>query len=163
MPLFRTFISAVIAFGLDRLSKVVIVHWLDLRSLGELPVWPPYLNFVMAWNKGVNFGILSEYGDRRLLVVLAIAVSLALTAWASKKRGWLVPLATGAVVGGALGNAFDRLLYGAVADYLNMSCCGIRNPFSFNVADIFVVCGIGLIIIGERKHPGDPAASHAPK
>ncbi|MGR2928750.1 signal peptidase II, partial [Acidithiobacillus ferriphilus] len=59
-----------------------------------------------------------------------------------------LPLATGAVVGGALGNAFDRVIYGAVVDYLNMSCCGINNPYSFNVADVLITCGTVFIAIG---------------
>ena len=51
------------------------------------------------------------------------------------------------VIGGALGNAIDRLLYGAVADFINVTCCGIRNPYSFNLADLFIFIGlIGLLI-----------------
>jgi signal peptidase II len=55
------------------------------------------------------------------------------------------------VVGGALGNAADRIVHGAVADFLNMSCCGIRNPYAFNVADIAIFAGaVGLALFGER-------------
>jgi signal peptidase II len=151
MPLLRTALSAVIAFGLDRLSKVVIIHWLNLGSIHVLDVWPPYLNLVMAWNTGVNFGLLSAY-SRWALVALAIAISLVLSVWARNKRGWLPPLAIGVIIGGALSNAFDRVIYGAVADYLNMSCCGIENPYSFNVADIFVVCG-GVLIVSVISRP----------
>ncbi|MGR2929142.1 signal peptidase II, partial [Acidithiobacillus ferriphilus] len=99
-------------------------------------------------NTGIDFGLLSNYGGRWLLVVFPIAVSLGLTAWVRNKRGWHLPLATGAVVGGALGNAFDRVIYGAVVDYLNMSCCGINNPYSFNVADVLITCGTVFIAIG---------------
>ena len=54
----------------------------------------------------------------------------------------------GLVIGGALGNVFDRLYHGAVVDFLNMSCCGINNPFSFNIADVWVFAGaFGLIFI----------------
>jgi signal peptidase II len=80
-----------------------------------------------------------------VLIALAIALSLGLIVWARNKRGWLLSLAVGVVVGGALGNAYDRVIFGAVADYLNMSCCGISNPYAFNVADVFVVCGMVLI------------------
>jgi lipoprotein signal peptidase len=65
-------------------------------------------------------------------------------------RGWILLLATGAVVGGAFGNAFDRVMYGAVVDYLNMSCCGINNPYSFNVADVLIFCGAVFIVIGHE-------------
>ena len=59
----------------------------------------------------------------------------------------------GLVVGGAIGNVIDRVLYGAVADFLNMSCCGIVNPFVFNVADIAIFAGAGVLILlsGEKK------------
>ena len=53
----------------------------------------------------------------------------------------------GLLIGGALGNVVDRVLYGAVADFLNMSCCGIENPFAFNVADVAIFAGaIGLVL-----------------
>lgn len=151
MPLLRMAVAAIIAFGLDRLSKVVIVHWLDLSSVQVIPVWPPYLDLVMAWNPGVNFGLLGDYGGRWILVALAIIFSVAIAVWTRNKPGWVLPVAVGAAVGGALGNAFDRVTYGAVADYLNMSCCGIRNPYSFNVADIFVFCGMLLVAISLRQ------------
>lgn len=152
MPLLRMAVATIIAFGLDRLSKIAIVHWLDLGSIHIIRVWPPYLDFVMAWNTGVNFGLLGDYGGRWMLVALAIIFSVAIAIWVRNKPGWVLPLAVGVAVGGALGNAFDRVVYGAVADYLNMSCCGIRNPYSFNVADIFVFCGMVLVAISlERK------------
>jgi signal peptidase II len=56
-------------------------------------------------------------------------------------------LGAGLVIGGALGNAVDRVLYGAVADFLNMSCCGIHNPYAFNVADIAIFAGAVWIAI----------------
>lgn len=147
----RMVLSALIAFSLDQLSKVAMIHWLDLASVHTIHVWPPYLNFVMAWNTGVNFGFLSNFDGHWLLVALSIAVSLGLAAWVRNKRGWLLPLATGAVVGGALGNALDRVIYGAVVDFLNMSCCGINNPYSFNVADVLIACGMVFIVIGHER------------
>ena len=55
--------------------------------------------------------------------------------------------AAGLLAGGALGNVVDRVLYGAVADFLNMSCCGFQNPYSFNVADIAVFLGaVGMVV-----------------
>jgi signal peptidase II len=154
MPILRMAISTLIAFSLDRLSKVAIIHWLDLASAHTIHVWSPYLNFVMAWNTGINFGFLSNYSGRWLLIAFAIAISIGMTAWVRNKRGWTLPLATGAIVGGALGNAFDRVIYGAVADYLNMSCCGINNPYAFNVADVLIFSGTVFIVIGyEPKLP----------
>jgi signal peptidase II len=79
------------------------------------------------------------------LIVISVAISAVLAWWARRRAS--VPIAWGAglVIGGALGNAWDRVQYGAVADFLNMSCCGIANPFAFNVADIAIFCGAVLI------------------
>jgi len=150
MTMLRVAIAASIAFGVDRLSKVVIVEWLDLASVQKISVFPPYLNLVMAWNKGVNFGFLNSFDARWLLVAISIAASLALTLWVRNKSGWVTTLATGAVVGGALGNAYDRVVYGAVADYVNLSCCTINNPYSFNVADVLIFGGAALLFLGHE-------------
>ncbi len=150
MTTLRIAIAALVAFGVDRLSKVVIVEWLNLASVHKLSVWPPYLNLVMAWNRGVNFGFLNRFDARWFLVAISIAVSLALTLWMRNKSDWVTTLATGAVVGGALGNAYDRVVYGAVADYINVSCCMIHNPFSFNVADVLIFGGAALLVLGHE-------------
>ena len=71
--------------------------------------------------------------------------------------GVIVGIALAAVslswlIGGALGNVVDRLLYGYVLDFLNMSCCGINNPFVFNLADVFIFAGaIGLVLFEGKK------------
>jgi signal peptidase II len=150
MSTLRIAITSFLAFGLDRLSKIIIIHWLDLASVQKIPIWPPYLNFVMAWNKGVNFGFLNSFDVRWLLVAVSIGVSLALTLWIRNKSGWILALASGAVVGGALSNAYDRVVYGAVADYLNVSCCTITNPYSFNVADVLIFSGAAFLILGRE-------------
>ena len=66
----------------------------------------------------------------------------------------LAQVSAGLLIGGALANVADRLIYGYVLDFLNMSCCGINNPFVFNVADIFIFAGaIGLVFFGEEGKP----------
>jgi signal peptidase II len=161
MPLLRMAVGAVVAFGLDRLSKILVVHWLGLASVGVIEVQPPYLVFRMVWNRGINFGFFRDYDGRWVLVLLALLVSLLLTVWMRNRRGWLQPLAAGAVVGGALGNALDRVIYGAVVDFINMSCCGIDNPSSFNIADVFIFLGAFLLIVASHRnsHGGTGKAS----
>ncbi|HEU0220622.1 MAG TPA: signal peptidase II [Paracoccaceae bacterium] len=157
----RTLATALALFALDRFTKILVVVWLDLAARGALDVLPPFLNLRMAWNRGVNFGLFATGSDwgRWLLVGLAAAISLALALWARRAPGWLTPACTGAIIGGALGNALDRVIYGAVADFLNMSCCGIDNPFSFNLADIGIFAGaMGLILFagGQKAAQGGP-------
>jgi signal peptidase II len=153
-------ISAAIWFVLDQGSKYLVVHAMDLATRGVIEVAPPFLVFVMGWNTGINFGLFSggPVGTRWLLVAIAIAVTAWLLWWA--RNGLTRPIAlmsAGAIIGGALGNTLDRLMYGAVADFLNMSCCGIYNPFAFNVADIGIFAGaFGLLIFAnDSKMPRD--------
>ncbi|WP_316014378.1 signal peptidase II [Roseobacter sp. HKCCA0434] len=149
MPLTRILIWALAAFGLDRLSKLWIVEWLNLKEIGYIEVLPPYLNFAMGWNRGVNFGLLAGHEEwtRWGLIVLAVVISIWVVWWGRRQVSSWMHVAAGLVVGGAIGNVWDRVQYGAVADYLNMSCCGIRNPYTFNVADIFIFAGAGLLIV----------------
>ncbi|MDX1782068.1 MAG: signal peptidase II [Thalassovita sp.] len=142
-------------FLADQASKYIVVHMLDLRLRGEIDVFPPFLNLRMAWNYGVNFGLFSRNSDvtRWGLIVLALIICLAVLWWVARDRPRRIGLiAAGLLIGGALGNVVDRLLYGAVADFLNMSCCGISNPYAFNVADIAIFFGaLGLVFWGGKK------------
>jgi signal peptidase II len=155
-------ISAAIWFALDQGSKYVVVHAMDLISRGVIEVAPPILTFKMGWNTGINFGLFSGGPEmtRWILIAIAIAITSWLTWWA--KNGLTRPIAliaAGAVVGGALGNTIDRLVYGEVADFLNMSCCGIDNPFAFNVADIGIFAGaLGLLIFANDSKMGRDGA-----
>lgn len=137
-------------FLLDQASKYLIVHLMDLRTLGEIDVLPPYLNLRMAWNSGINFGLFSGHSEyaRWVLIAIAMVIVCAVLFWVWKDPpGRVGRLSAGLLVGGALGNVVDRIAYGAVADFLNMSCCGIENPYAFNVADIAVFAGaIGLVL-----------------
>lgn len=150
------YLSALIAFLLDQLSKYIILYGVLLPKHQEIMVYPPFLTFRMGWNSGVNFGFLSGGADisRWALVLVAVFVSVWLWMWIYKNQeaSRYVKIFVGLLIGGALGNAFDRVLYGAVADFLNMSCCGISNPYVFNVADITIFIGaLGLIIFPLPK------------
>lgn len=140
--------TAFWVFVLDQVSKAAIVHGLSLRDVGVIEVWPPFLTFRMAWNYGVNFGLFADYDMRWALIALALVIVGFVLFWIKRDGGgrWAY-VSAGLLVGGALGNVIDRVVYGAVADFLNMSCCGIENPYAFNVADISIFAGaIGLVI-----------------
>lgn len=149
---------AALTFALDQMTKLAVVYGLGLIQLGRIEVFPPYLTFQMAWNQGMNFGLFA--GDavttKWLLIVVAIAIS-GWVVWWMRKPGHsrLAQVSGGLLIGGAMGNVIDRLLYGAVADFLNMSCCGFENPYAFNVADIAIFAGaLGLVFFtGEPKAP----------
>lgn len=147
-------LSAFLVFVVDQVTKYAVVFAMDLRNLYAIDVWPPYLNFRMAWNRGVNFGLFSDQGDaaRWVLIALALGICAFVVVWVRREppRAALF-VSAGVLIGGALGNVVDRVLYGAVADFLNMSCCGFSNPYSYNVADIAVFAGaFGMILFSGR-------------
>ncbi len=137
---------------IDQLTKWLVVEWADLKAIYTIDVWPPFLNFRMAWNKGVNFGLfnLGDDGGQYVLIGVSAVFVFGILFWLRKTATWKPAISAGLIVGGAIGNVIDRVQYGAVADFLNMSCCGFDNPFSFNVADIAIFAGVaGILIFGD--------------
>ena len=143
---------ALLALVLDQASKLWIINGLNMTVGDRIEVWPPFLVFHMAWNYGINFGLF-EGGSRWLLVAVALAICVWVVLWVRRGMNAWGQVFAGLLIGGALGNVVDRVAYGAVADFLNMSCCGISNPFSFNIADVFIFIGaFGLILFARDEN-----------
>ncbi|MFS4581889.1 signal peptidase II [Phaeobacter sp. C3_T13_0] len=151
--------AAVLALLADQISKYIVVWVMDVANRGSIDVLPPLLRFRYGENTGINFGLFGGGTDttRWVLIGLSMLICLVLVIWISRlsSNARAMQLSAGLVIGGALGNVVDRLVYGYVLDFLNMSCCGINNPFVFNVADIFIFAGAaGLILFdGRQKNP----------
>jgi len=150
-------IAAGAVFAVDQATKYLVVHLMALDTRLAIDVFPPFLNLRMAWNRGVNFGLFSsDAGTMRwVLIVLALVISAWVAVWVHRSgQPRMVQISAGLLIGGALGNVIDRIAYGAVADFLNMSCCGIDNPYAFNVADIAIFAGAaGLVFVsGDKKN-----------
>lgn len=146
------------AFLADQLSKYLVVHVMDLERTSPIEVFPPLLRFVMGRNYGINFGLFSNQGEmmRWVLIGLALLICALVIYWMRSETSRWSFISAGLLIGGALGNVVDRILYGYVLDFLNMSCCGIRNPYTFNVADIAIFAGaIGLVIFTGEKKPDE--------
>lgn len=151
--------TAALTLAADQALKWAVVVGLNLREIGQIEVWPPFLTLTMAWNRGVNFGLFADDSLwlRGALVALPVVVSVWVWHWVRGiDGGSALQLAAGLLIGGALGNAIDRVVWGAVADFLNMSCCGFVNPWAFNLADIAIFVGaFGLIVTAQGKRPRD--------
>lgn len=146
-------------FLADQASKYYVVHILKLDVVKRIEVWDPFLVLTMAWNRGVNFGIGAGFDMRWVLVAVALVISAVVLWWLRGKVAsrWTY-IAAGCLVGGALGNVIDRVIYGAVADFLNMSCCGINNPFAFNIADVAIFVGAIGLAFSDPKPRGKKQA-----
>ncbi|UFM66905.1 signal peptidase II [Paracoccus sp. MA] len=151
-------LTAGLIFLLDQALKYLVVHVMRLDRVREIDLLDPWLNLRMAWNQGMNFGLFASDVEvmRWVLIGIALAVCLWVAVWIGRaKPTRFAQVSAGLLIGGALGNVVDRLVYGAVADFLNMSLPGWRNPYSFNVADIAIFLGaMGLVLLPpERKTP----------
>ncbi|MCR9070889.1 MAG: signal peptidase II [Alphaproteobacteria bacterium] len=108
----------------------------------------PVLNFVPVWNRGVSFGLLSSdapWGPW-LLSGFALLVCAFMVGWLARIRHWPLVWGLGAVIGGAIGNVIDRMLYGAVVDFIDVHYGGWHWP-AFNIADSAITLGVGLLLL----------------
>jgi len=139
----------IIFILIDQISKWFILEQLDLDIIGFYDIYSPFLTLKMGWNTGINFGLFSEsyFSMRWILVAISLGICLFLLFWSRKLKGNFAPILIGLIIGGAVGNVIDRVRFGAVIDFLNMSCCGINNPYIFNLADIFVFTGLVFLLV----------------
>jgi signal peptidase II len=155
MIMIRVFSIALITLLIDQISKFYVVHFLDLKNKLSIDVLYPYFNLRMAWNKGINFGFFSSSSEmsRLFLIGISVLICFILFLWVRRNKSFFPQFCIGLIIGGALGNVFDRIIFGAVADFINMSCCGIVNPFSFNLADVAIfLAAFGLIFYSDNDN-----------
>ena len=137
-----------ILFFLDRISKVYLIHLQEIGTNIDFYILP-FLNFFLVWNTGVGFGIMSLEANiyYHILTIIIAIINVVLIYYLFKVRGiqiYFVAL----IIGGSLGNLFDRIYYYAVPDFIDFHI-GNFHWFIFNVADIFITTGIIGIILFE--------------
>lgn len=141
---------AVWVFGLDQLSKFWILKIVNLDERPPIQL-TPFADLTMAWNEGVSYGLLST-DAQIILVLMSLVITAVLWMWLARAAHALSAAALGLIVGGALGNALDRVLHGAVADFVHLHW-GTWSWYIFNVADIAIVAGVVLLVYdGFRPH-----------
>ena len=135
-------------FLLDRISKIYVIN-LDKKLSGSEIFLSKYLNISLIWNEGIAFGLLSFNQENlyNLLTFLIILIIFFILVMTFKSSG-LKKIALIMILGGALGNVFDRILYKAVPDFIDFHI-GNFHWFVFNVADIFITLGIFFMILLE--------------
>lgn len=161
---------AVIILVLDQISKWwVVERIMRPEGVAETPFFTPHsieilpvLHMVMAWNRGVSFGMFNNDGPWNALILsaLALVISVCLIVWMRKAEGLWMKLSLGLIVGGALGNVIDRVRWGAVADFIFFHVGTFEWP-AFNVADTAISVGavllLGQSLFGARvSHKNTP-------
>jgi signal peptidase II len=143
-------IAAIVTLVADQASKFWLLDVFDLAHRETVRV-TPFFDLVLAWNIGISFGWLqndSAVVQFGLMAVKALAV-IALGVWMARSRTLLATIALGMIIGGAIGNAIDRIIYGAVVDFalFHLQIGGnVFNWYVFNLADVAIVAGvIGLL------------------
>lgn len=138
---------SLLVIGLDQVSKQLVES--SLLVYETIPVMP-YFNLTLAYNEGAAFSFLSDQGgwQRWLLAGLAAGFSLLLIVWLAKleRAERLVAIACSLIIGGAIGNLIDRLLFGHVIDFLDVYYGEWHWP-AFNIADSAIVLGVALMIL----------------
>lgn len=139
---------AVLVIALDQLSKWWVLGPLDLPLRGQVAVAPPLLRFTLTHNPGVSFGLLSAGALSRWgLTVFSAGVAAALGWWAARADKRLQALGLGLIIGGALGNALDRVRLGVVTDFVDVSGALPFFPWIFNVADSAITVGVVVLLL----------------
>jgi signal peptidase II len=154
---------ALIACAADQASKAWLLFVFDLANRGIVHL-TPFLDFVLTWNTGISYGLFQQEGDVGRLVLLALKIiGLGiLWVWLARTEWKFTALSLGLIIGGGIGNAIDRLAYGAVMDFVLFH---ITTPtfnfvwYVFNLADAAIVAGVAgllyesLFLVRAAKAP----------
>jgi len=143
-----SFLIVALIYFIDRLSKIYIIQ-LDENNLGSDIFNSAYLNIVLIWNKGIAFGLLSFtesyfYNILSLIISLIVVILVLMTLKSQGFKRYSLLM----IVGGALGNLHDRIMFKAVPDFIDFHV-GSFHWFIFNVADIFITVGVISMVILE--------------
>ena len=138
----------LVVFVLDRTTKLYILDLAEIDTGVDVYI-TPYLNLFLIWNKGIAFGLFSIdaniiYNSITVLIGLIIITILFMMLKSNNIQGYFFAL----IVGGALGNIYDRIVYTAVPDFIDLHFYDF-HWFVFNVADIFITIGVFCLILVE--------------
>ena len=155
-------VTAAIVGALDQASKLWVLKVFDLANKGVVKL-APFVDFVLTWNTGISYGWFQQegpFGQWALLALKVIAVGL-LWIWLAGSVSRLSALSLGLIIGGAIGNAIDRLIHGAVVDFvlLHVETASWRfNWYVFNLADVAIVAGVAGLLYESLRGDSAPKA-----
>ncbi len=145
----------------DQAHKAWMLYVYDIGATGAVAL-TPFLDLVLVWNQGISYGLLPQENTlgRWGLILFAFGASIALAVWLARLASPLAAASIGLIIGGAVGNAIDRIVYGAVADFFSLHAFGYQW-YVFNIADMAIVAGVaGLLydsLFRGHKKVGNPS------
>ena len=144
----KDIIIILIIFLIDRISKLYVIH-LDSKILNSEILTSKFLNIQLIWNEGIAFGLLAfdnnfSYNSLTglIILILILIIYFIFKTYGIERYGFIM------ILGGSLGNIFDRLVYSAVPDFIDIHYHNF-HWFIFNVADIFITCGVLILVTHE--------------
>src|SRR5215469_756366 len=150
------------ALALDQGSKLVLLYGLHFIEMGpgDRVSILPFFDLVMVWNPGISYGLLPAHGavGTAVLALFSLAAVAGLGWWLWHATRSLLAAALGLVIGGAIGNLIDRLIYGRVADFFHFYIHGF-DWYVFNVADCAITLGVAALLYDALLRPEPGAAS----
>jgi signal peptidase II len=149
--------AAVLTLALDQASKLWLYFVVDIAARQPIEL-TSFFNLILVWNNGVSYGLLQQNSElgRWLLILFSLAATLGLSIWAWRSGERLLSLGLGLIAGGALGNAIDRVLYGAVLDFAHLFYGGL-SWYVFNIADAAIVVGVAILLYDSLTSRGQTA------
>jgi signal peptidase II len=140
-------IVALVVVIVDQMAKLAVLSHSKGLATDSEPL-TPFLNLTLRWNRGISFSLFARdsASAETALLALTLAATALLAWWLARSRSGLPATGLGLIIGGALGNAIDRIVHGAVVDYLDLHAFG-RHFFVFNLADAAINIGVALLII----------------
>lgn len=150
------YLVALLALALDQAWKLTFLHGFGwIKTLGApTPGYDiellPFFSIVMVWNHGISYGLLqADTGfERALLAIFALGVTGFLIWWLRGIKDTRLAISLGLIIGGAIGNVIDRILYGAVADFFYLHTFDrTMGWYVFNIADTAVVVGVAIMVL----------------
>ncbi|MGO4572965.1 signal peptidase II [Microvirga sp. 2TAF3] len=140
------FSLALLTLILDQATKLYTLFVFEL-PVKEPVALNPFVNLIVVWNRGISYGLFQQNSNlgRWILIVVSLLAAIGLSFWIRRTKGKLLAASLGLIVGGAVGNVIDRLVYGAVFDFIQFQL-GDWSWYVFNVADAAIVAGVvGLL------------------
>ena len=142
----------------DQALKLWLLFGLKLAETGPYAVLP-FMDIVLAWNRGISYGLFQQEHDigRWALVVISFVAAVWLGRWMWRAVDRLTVISLALIVGGAIGNGIDRMVYGAVVDFVHLHW-GRFSWYIFNIADAAIVVGV-LGLLYESFRPSSQKAA----